>query len=123
MNSYSFSIIIILSLISWSFYIKAIEVTSVGNRLEISIDKSLVSKEYLIKLLNRLRLEELSSSESRQLLKGMGEGERLTEKLLESRAEESRKEIDRLWAKEAERQVQQIKSGEVKAIPGKQVFE
>jgi hypothetical protein len=39
---------------------KAVEVTSLKDRLVISIDKSLVSKEYLLNLLNRLYLEGLS---------------------------------------------------------------
>jgi len=34
----------------------------------------------------------------------------------------SQAEIDELWAKEAERRVDQIKSGEVKTISGKEVF-
>jgi hypothetical protein len=32
------------------------------------------------------------------------------------------KEIDRLWAEEAERRVSQIEAGEVKLIPGEEVF-
>ena len=39
---------------------EAVEVTSLKDRLVISIDKSLVSKEYLLNLLNRLYLEDLS---------------------------------------------------------------
>lgn len=39
---------------------EAVEVTSLKDRLLISIDKSLVSKEYLLNLLSRLRLEELA---------------------------------------------------------------
>ncbi len=34
----------------------------------------------------------------------------------------SQSEIDELWAKEAERRVHQIKSGEVKPIRGEEVF-
>jgi len=34
----------------------------------------------------------------------------------------SQSEIDALWAKEAERRVDQIKSGEVKTISGEDVF-
>jgi putative addiction module component (TIGR02574 family) len=34
----------------------------------------------------------------------------------------SQSEIDELWAKEAERRVDQIKSGEVKTISGEDVF-
>ena len=33
-----------------------------------------------------------------------------------------RKEIDELWAREAERRVEEIKSGKVKTIPGEQVL-
>ena len=39
---------------------EAVEVTSLKDRLVISIDKSLVSKEYLLNLLNRLYLEDLA---------------------------------------------------------------
>lgn len=38
---------------------EAVEVTSVENRLVISIDKSLVSKDYLLNLLDRLQTESL----------------------------------------------------------------
>lgn len=38
---------------------EAVEVTSLKDKLVISIDKSLVSKEYLLSLLNRLQLENL----------------------------------------------------------------
>ncbi len=34
----------------------------------------------------------------------------------------AQKEIDELWAKEAEKRVEQIKSGKVKTIPGEEVF-
>jgi len=34
----------------------------------------------------------------------------------------SQKEIDKLWAKEAERRVEEIKIGKVKTIPGERVF-
>ncbi len=34
----------------------------------------------------------------------------------------TQKEIDELWAKEAERRVEQIRSGKVKTIPGEEVF-
>ena len=34
----------------------------------------------------------------------------------------TREEIDRLWAEEAERRVQQIKNGEVEPIPGEEVL-
>ena len=46
----------------------------------------------------------------------------LADKLLNSLDAPGRKEIDRLWAEEAERRVRQIKSGEVKPIPGEEVF-
>ena len=35
----------------------------------------------------------------------------------------SQKEIDELWAKEAERRVNEIKTGKVKTVPGEKVFE
>jgi len=38
---------------------EAVEVTSLKDRVVISIDKSLVSKEYLLNLLDRLQLENL----------------------------------------------------------------
>ncbi|MDA3898342.1 MAG: addiction module protein [Desulfobacteraceae bacterium] len=34
----------------------------------------------------------------------------------------SRSEIDALWAKEAERRIEEIQSGKVKSIPGDEVF-
>ncbi|MBA4372038.1 MAG: addiction module protein [Thermodesulfovibrio sp.] len=46
---------------------------------------------------------------------------KLVEKLLSS-LNPSQKEIDKLWAKEAERRVEEIKSGKVKTIPGDRVF-
>lgn len=45
----------------------------------------------------------------------------LIEKLLNS-LHPSQKEIDKLWVKEAERRVGEIKTGKVKAIPGEEVF-
>ena len=45
----------------------------------------------------------------------------LIEKLLNS-LHPSQKEIDKLWAKEAERRVSEIKTGKVKTIPGDEVF-
>lgn len=45
----------------------------------------------------------------------------LIERLLNS-LHPSQKEIDKLWAKEAERRVSKIKTGKVKPIPGDQVF-
>jgi len=34
----------------------------------------------------------------------------------------SQREIDALWAKEAEKRVKEIKTGKVKTIPGEEVF-
>ena len=45
----------------------------------------------------------------------------LVNKLLES-LNPTKKEIDELWAKEAERRVEDIKTGKVKTIPGEDVF-
>ncbi len=45
----------------------------------------------------------------------------LIEKLLNS-LHPSYKEIDELWAKEAEKRVNEIKTGKVKTIPGEEVF-
>lgn len=45
----------------------------------------------------------------------------LIEKLLNS-LNPSQKEIDKLWAVEAERRVAEIESGKAKVIPGEQVF-
>lgn len=45
----------------------------------------------------------------------------LADKLLHSLDFPNREEIDRLWAKEAERRVQQIRNGQVKPIPGEEV--
>ncbi len=46
----------------------------------------------------------------------------LVEKLLASLNLPTQQEIDREWAKEAERRVAQIDRGEVKLIPGEEVF-
>lgn len=46
----------------------------------------------------------------------------LVEKLLTSLNLPIDKEIDRLWAEEAEHRVFQIEEGKVKLIPGEQVF-
>ncbi len=46
---------------------------------------------------------------------------RLVEKLLRS-LNPTQKEIDKLWAKEAEKRVDDIGSGKVKTIPGEKVF-
>ena len=45
----------------------------------------------------------------------------LVDKLLDSMYPH-RKEIDELWRIEAERRVEEIKSGKVESIPGEQVF-
>jgi len=46
---------------------------------------------------------------------------KLIEKLLNS-LHPSQKDIDALWAKEAERRVEEIKAGKVKPISGNEVF-
>jgi len=46
----------------------------------------------------------------------------LVEKLLTSLNLPIDKEIDRLWAEEAEQRVSQIEAGEVKLVPGEEVF-
>ncbi len=45
----------------------------------------------------------------------------LVEKILNS-LHPSQKEIDAVWAKEAEKRVDEIKTGKVKTIPGDEVF-
>ena len=45
----------------------------------------------------------------------------LVDKLLRS-LHPTRKEIEELWAEEAEKRVEEIKSGKIKTIPGKEVF-
>ncbi len=45
----------------------------------------------------------------------------LADKLLRS-LNPSRKEIDEAWATEAEKRVQEIRTGQVKTIPGDEVF-
>jgi putative addiction module component (TIGR02574 family) len=45
----------------------------------------------------------------------------LVEKILNS-LHPSQKEMDALWAKEAEKRFREIKTGEVKTIPGDKVF-
>ncbi len=45
----------------------------------------------------------------------------IIDKLLES-LNPSQKEIDKLWAKEAEKRVEEIQSGKVKTISGEEVF-
>ena len=46
----------------------------------------------------------------------------LVDKLLESLNAPSREEIDRVWAEEAERRIDELDSGKVQAISGEQVF-
>jgi putative addiction module component (TIGR02574 family) len=46
----------------------------------------------------------------------------LVDRLLESLNAPSREEIDRVWAKEVERRIDELDSGKVQAIPGEQVF-
>jgi len=46
----------------------------------------------------------------------------LVEKLLTSLNLPIQEEIDQLWAEEAKRRVSQIEQGEVKLIPGNEVF-
>jgi putative addiction module component (TIGR02574 family) len=46
----------------------------------------------------------------------------LVERLLTSLNLPVDKEIDRLWAEEAQRRVAQIESGQVKLVPGEDVF-
>ena len=47
----------------------------------------------------------------------------LVEKLLMSLNLPIDEEIDRLWAEEAERRISQIEAGEVKLVPGEEVFD
>ena len=46
----------------------------------------------------------------------------LVEKLLTSLNLPVDKEIERLWAEEAERRVRQIEAGQAKLVPGEEVF-
>ncbi|MBC8412141.1 MAG: addiction module protein [Nitrospira sp.] len=46
----------------------------------------------------------------------------IVNKLLES-LNPTKKEIDELWAAEAEKRVEDIRTGKVKPIPGEEVFE
>jgi len=46
----------------------------------------------------------------------------LVEKLITSLNLPIDEDIDRLWAEEAERRISQIESGEVKLVPGEDVF-
>ena len=45
----------------------------------------------------------------------------LIDRLLKS-LNPSQKEIDALWSKEAEKRVEEIKTGKVKSIPGENIF-
>ena len=47
---------------------------------------------------------------------------KLAEKLLESLDDQTQKEIDRLWAEEAEDRIDAYEKGDLKAVPGKEVF-
>lgn len=47
---------------------------------------------------------------------------KLAEKLLESLDDPRQREIDRLWAEEVEERIDAFEKGELKAIPGKEVF-
>lgn len=46
----------------------------------------------------------------------------LVEKLLASLNLPVDKEVDRLWAQEAERRIAQLEAGEAKLVPGEEVF-
>jgi putative addiction module component (TIGR02574 family) len=46
----------------------------------------------------------------------------LVDRLLQS-LNPTQTEIDNFWAKEAEKRVDEIRTGKVKTVPGKQVFE
>ena len=46
----------------------------------------------------------------------------LVEKIIESLNLPTRQEIDKIWAEEAEKRIQQIDQGEVDLIPGEDVF-
>jgi putative addiction module component (TIGR02574 family) len=47
----------------------------------------------------------------------------LVEKLLKSLNSPSPEEIDKAWAEESERRINEIESGKVQTIPGEQVFQ
>jgi putative addiction module component (TIGR02574 family) len=47
---------------------------------------------------------------------------KLAEQLLESLDDPKQREIDRLWADEAEDRIDAYERGELKAIPGQEVF-
>jgi putative addiction module component (TIGR02574 family) len=46
----------------------------------------------------------------------------LVDRLLQSLHAPSREEIERLWAEEAERRIDELDSGKAQVIPGEQVF-
>jgi putative addiction module component (TIGR02574 family) len=46
----------------------------------------------------------------------------LVERLLQSLNEPGQKEIDKLWAEEAEKRVKEYKEGKIEALDGEQVF-
>ena len=46
----------------------------------------------------------------------------LVEKLLKSLNSPSREEVDKAWAEEAERRLDELESGKVQGIPAEQVF-
>jgi len=47
----------------------------------------------------------------------------LVDKLLKSLNVPTQKEVDKLWAEEAERRIEDVSSGKVSTVPGDQVFE
>lgn len=47
---------------------------------------------------------------------------KLAEKLLESLDDPRQREIDRLWAEKAEARINAYEKGDIKAVPGKEVF-
>ncbi|MBU0701916.1 addiction module protein [bacterium] len=47
----------------------------------------------------------------------------LVDRLLESLNVPTQRNVDRLWAEEAERRIEEVHSGKVDTIPGNQVFE
>jgi len=47
----------------------------------------------------------------------------LADRLLNSLDSPGRREIDRLWADEAERRILQVKNGEIELLAGEEVFE
>jgi putative addiction module component (TIGR02574 family) len=46
----------------------------------------------------------------------------LVDKLLKSLNAPSKEEVDKAWAEESERRIDEIESGNVQTIPGEQVF-